>query len=177
MKEHRFQGESSLVRIREKRDSDHALLITLRTNLEIQSSLASRAFNSSDIEAQDWIERADSDTSRLFGIIERADNGTAIGFIQIFDWNHPTSPPQLGIAISPQFQGKKFGSSAITLAMQILSSIGVKELELEVRDDNKKAWDLYARLGFVHVNSYSLQVFDGRSILHRLRIDLDEYLG
>lgn len=175
VKVQKFLGESPSVRIREKRKSDDGLLIALRTDKEIQSALAAQTFSNSEIDAQNWIGRATGDTSRFFGVVETTETEIAVGFIQIFEWDNPDSIPQLGIAISHQFQGNNYGASTIALAMRMLRLKGAKYLQLEVREDNKRAYDLYARLGFEHVNSRFIRVFDGQAMLHRLVIDLDSH--
>ena len=175
MKVQSFQGESPLVRIRERRKSDDELLINLRTDIEIQSALAAQTFSNSEIDAQNWIGRATGDTSRLFGVVETIETEIAIGFIQIFEWNNPDSIPKLGIAISHQFQGNNYGASTVALALRMLRLMGAKYLQLEVREDNKRAYNLYVKLGFEKVNSRFIQVFDGQVMLHRLVIDLDRH--
>ncbi len=175
MKVHKFQGQSVSVRIREKRESDDELLIAMRTDREIQSALAAQTFSNSVVDAQNWIERATGDTSRLFGVVETIETEIVVGFIQIFEWDNPDSIPQLGIAISHQFQGNNYGASTIALAMRMLRLMGAKYLQLEVREDNKRAYNLYAKLGFEHVNSRFMRVFDGQAMLHRLVIDLDSH--
>ncbi len=175
MKVQKFQGESASVRIREKRKSDNELLIALRTDREIQSALAAQTFSNSEVDAKNWIGRATGDTSRLFGVVETIETELAIGFIQIFEWDNPESIPQLGIAISHQYQGKNYGVSTIALVMRILRLMGAKYLQLDVRDNNKRAYNLYVRLGFEHVSSHFIRAFDGQAMLHRLVIDLDNH--
>lgn len=97
--------------------------------------------------------------------------GKIAGWCVSFLWKRSRTPwgRIYGLAISPQFQGRKLGQLLLTHAIDRLRERGIKTIVLEVRIDNVAAVKLYKKFGFAPCrnieNFYGAGIHASRMIL------------
>ncbi len=86
---------------------------------------------------------------RYFSDVVEVD-GKIAGWCVSFLWKRSRTPwgRIYGLAVSPGFQGRKFGQLLLTHAIDRLREKEIKTVVLEVRTDNAAAIKLYTKLGF-----------------------------
>ena len=77
--------------------------------------------------------------------------GKIAGWCVSFLWKRSRTPwgRIYGLAVSPHFQGRKFGQLLLTNVIDRLREKEIKTIVLEVRRDNVAAIKLYKKFGFV----------------------------
>jgi ribosomal protein S18 acetylase RimI-like enzyme len=63
--------------------------------------------------------------------------------------------------VVPQYRGRRLGEALIARAAQSLQQRGGSELSLTVTEANKRAVELYERLGFVKTKVFDAFVWEG----------------
>jgi len=98
--------------------------------------------------------------------------GKIAGWCVSFLWKRSRTPwgRIYGLAVSPHFQGRKFGQLLLTHAIERLGEKGMKTIVLEVRTDNVAAIKLYKKFGFAHCRNiedfYGAGIHASRMILN-----------
>jgi [ribosomal protein S18]-alanine N-acetyltransferase len=65
------------------------------------------------------------------------------------------------VVVAPQARGRRFGERMVRAAQAAASKLGLKRINLEVRQDNTPARALYAKLGYVEAASLPGYYEDG----------------
>ena len=105
-------------------------------------------------------------------------NGEIVGYsgvMYILEDAHVTN-----IAVSPEFQGRNYGSSLLFALIAEALKHGSKNLTLEVRVSNKPAQKLYTNFGFMPVGirkGYYQENNEDAMIMWAYDIDSDQYRG
>ena len=75
---------------------------------------------------------------------------TVIGWCDITSLNRPvfSHVGSLGIGVLKDFRGHGIGKALMKTALELASQKGLTRIELTVREDNKRAFELYKKLGF-----------------------------
>lgn len=93
-----------------------------------------------------WVNEKLNQNATIFSMIEKS-TGNFIGNFEFMDIEEGSS--EIGICITPKYQNKHFGKEAmlsmIEYGFQILK---LKEINLTVYSTNKRAINLYKKLGF-----------------------------
>lgn len=95
----------------------------------------------------------------------------------IFSPETPGHPPMVGIAITPDQQGKGFGAIAMVEAIQLLRNMGFSRIRLSVRLDNPRAKNLYESLGFTTVSRGTHTNFQGTYLSETMELHLENWNG
>lgn len=143
--------------------SENTLVATSMEDLEILSELHSQIFKSDTASSLSFLKSSCNSSNILS--FKYMWEGTIIGlchatiedsFISIFS-----------LGISPDFQGKHHGK---TMMLQLLHKLSFynKPITLEVSSENKKAFQLYERLGFVITSQFNYFIGDTKEILEQL---------
>jgi len=145
-----LRGETTMLRAPE--DSDDGVLAALRNDLTIQRLLLGRPRPNSLVRVREWVSRLASDPASLFFVIASAEDGSAVGFLQITHMDPIDGIGRLGIAVHPDSARRGHGRAAIRLVGPYLRDVfGLRKIVLDVRADNAAALNLYRSLGFREV--------------------------
>jgi diamine N-acetyltransferase len=138
-----------IVCLRPWRESDINFLGELRNDVAIQSQLLSRVRGSSRVQIHDWIQKFSSSNDRLFFVIARCQDNEPVGFVQVTEIDYIDRRGELGICIGRQYQGRRYGTEAVSLISTYLAKHwNYRKLYLRVRSDNFRAYHLYQASGF-----------------------------
>lgn len=139
---------------------DYPTLVSMRRDRSIQADLGAEHFSSSVRDAYGWIRRALSDPRRRLFVIRPHRSRSAVGFLQVFRWEQGPIP-LLGLAVHREHQGQGHGRAALESALEVVSAVGAKAVELHVLETNEKAIRLYTRVGFTESSRWIGQSFAG----------------
>jgi diamine N-acetyltransferase len=133
-------------------EKDLAPLMELRNDVALQGDLLSSPRGSSLAATREWVTRRTLPEGALFFVIARAEDGGAVGFIQL-EHVHPVHRhAHLGVALSRTARGVGHGSAAVRLLERHAHDVlGVRKVLLEVKSSNARAVALYERLGYQRV--------------------------
>jgi RimJ/RimL family protein N-acetyltransferase len=75
-----------------------------------------------------------------------------VGWCDVLPFERPTLAHGgvLGIGLAPEHRGRGIGKALLAATLEHARAAGLTRIELTVREDNKRAIALYAKLGFVH---------------------------
>ena len=98
---------------------------------------------------RDWVRGKLAAGVPIFSMIERA-TGRFIGNIEFMD--RTDAAAELGIAITAARQEKRFGREAIRRMLEYgFETLGLREITLNVFEENARARHVYERCGFIAV--------------------------
>ncbi len=156
-------GEKVILRALNKEDISK--ILEIHNNLEIKKSAMFHPFPVSIEQDIEWFEKISEDKSNkfvYFSIIEKESNDFA-GYTSLRNINWINRNCYFGITILPSMQGKGFGKEATSLMIDFaFNKLNLHKILLEVISDNKKAIELYKKLGFLEEGILKEQFyFDG----------------
>ena len=124
-------------------------------------SLKNRIFTYDD--ELEWIKNKLLNNSLIFSMIEKESN-RFIGNIELMEINNNIG--ELAICITPTMQNKHYGHEAIERFIKYcFEELGLNNVELSVYSHNKKAINLYEKLGFVEYRrEINIGTYNGQSI-------------
>lgn len=100
--------------------------------------------------------------SKFFAVID--ESGFMFAYFGMKEINRFTSTSKLGIVMEPSFVSKGFGYSIMKLFLDYyFNKLNMKRMVLEVNEWNKRAINLYEKLGFRYYGDY-MQKFENQSI-------------
>ena len=76
------------------------------------------------------------------------DDARIVAYGMLRGWDEGYEVPSLGIAVHPQWRGKKYGELLMHFLHAAARSRGAKKIRLKVYTRNTAAVQLYARLGY-----------------------------
>ncbi|WP_052339559.1 GNAT family N-acetyltransferase [Gorillibacterium massiliense] len=130
------------IRLRKASLDDLALLIRL----------ASEGFDMEAEEASEYVKRTLLDTKETYYVVEA--DGESIGSLRISPYNDGVFI--FGFSVLPEFRGRGYGRTALTVVIDLYRAKGIRHFLLEVATDNDRALGLYESVGFrsKNVNDY-----------------------
>lgn len=100
--------------------------------------------------------------SKFFAVID--ESGFMFAYFGMKEINRFTSTSKLGIVMEPSFVSKGFGYSIMKLFLDYyFNKLNMKRMVLEVNEWNKRAINLYEKLGFRYYGDY-MQKFENQAI-------------
>jgi RimJ/RimL family protein N-acetyltransferase len=130
-------------------ERDLAPLTELRNDVALQGDLLASPRGSSLSATREWVTRRMAPEGALFFVIARAEDGGAVGFVQLEGLHPIHRHAHLGVALSRAARGVGHGSAAIRLLERHAHDVlGVRKILLEVKSSNTRAVTLYERLGY-----------------------------
>jgi RimJ/RimL family protein N-acetyltransferase len=133
-------------------EKDLVPLMELRNDVALQGDLLSTPRGSSLSATREWVTRRTLPEGALFFVIARAEDDSAVGFIQLENVHPIHRHAHLGVALSRAARGVGHGSAAIRLLERHAHDVlGVRKVLLEVKTSNTRAVTLYERLGYERV--------------------------
>ena len=142
--------EGKRVRLREVRESDLPLLVSLRNDLDTQgwSQTLPPDYTYNVYKKQYEEETFSFKRNRARFIIETLDTGEAAGNVSYYSYN-PRRGVTVGIAIAKQFWSAGLAYDALEVLLRFLfEELGVRVVRLWTTGSNEKAIALARRSGF-----------------------------
>jgi ribosomal protein S18 acetylase RimI-like enzyme len=87
-----------------------------------------------------------------------------------FVWNVHSAEPTFGLGVADAYHRKGLGSRLMDRVLEAAQSLGLKKIYLTVVQDNRVAWQMYARRGFSRYGEF-VDERDGLAY-YRMAIDL-----
>ena len=130
---------------------DLPILQSLRNDFRLQQQLMALSRPNSIEQVKEWLANRTKSSDSVFFVIATKQSDRAIGYLQVVQIDSFNGSGRFGICISPEEQGKGYGSEAITLVESYLRDVlRLRKLVLEVLANNR-ARHLYSKLGFTEV--------------------------
>jgi RimJ/RimL family protein N-acetyltransferase len=143
-------GEKVLLRAIEEKDIDFFCAIRNNPLLQVLLMITPRPQTREQIV--EWITKTGHDPQRLMFVIVDRFSEVTVGYLQLTSLNATHGTCELGICVSPEFQGKGFGTEAMELLDRIASDFyKVRKFVLRVVSVNEPAIRLYRKIGFREV--------------------------
>ncbi|AFY94666.1 GNAT family N-acetyltransferase [Chamaesiphon minutus] len=160
--------EASLIRLRQPEDSDLALMVAMRNNLELQAMLMSLPRASNNQRVRDWLNHHLNNPQSIFFIIAEITTDLPCGYIQVTNIDFVHRHGELGICIDSSYQGKGYGKQAINAIEQYTQEIfNLRKLTLKVLEKNQVAIHLYETLTYQKIGIYQ-EHFYNQGTLHNV---------
>ena len=147
--------ETSLIRLRPPLSEDLDLLISLRNDLDLQTSLMSLPRANTDRKVKDWLHERLTNPEIIFFTIAELSNNKACGYIQINNIDFINRFGELGICLHSSCRGKYYGRDSILSIEQYVKEIfNIKKIVLKVLEKNNIAIALYEKLTYRKIGVY-----------------------
>lgn len=104
--------------------------------------------NFTELDCEIWFMNISHYKKRYFAVKKKKDD-RLIAFIGLKNYNPILKKSVLGIVFDPAYSSKGYGFKAMNMLLDYyFNSLKFSELDLEVNDFNKRAINLYKKLGF-----------------------------
>lgn len=127
-----------------------------KSDRELSELILSDFSKTSKDESEKWISKNTSDPNqRLFGLIINESELIGIGRLMFIDFTAKTC--ELGIYIgNKNHRGLGLGKSFLNLLVShAFINLGLRKINLKVREDNFNAVSLYEKLGFINEGKFN----------------------
>lgn len=143
-------------------ENDLPALQFMRNNIRLQRQLMTQPRGNSLDQVKDWLATRTRSTDGLFFVIACKSSDQAAGYIQIVGMDILSGSGRLGICVAPEFQGKGYGSEAITLLEDYLRDVfRFRKLTLEVLKENAIAIGMYTKHGYIEAGCLREHYYNG----------------
>jgi RimJ/RimL family protein N-acetyltransferase len=140
-------------RLRPLQRTDLARSIEWRNDATTRDAVLGYKFPVTEKMEEGWYDRILADTGghRASFAVEDAADGMHVGFVHLSDIDWSSRSAHFGVVIGDrERQNRGIGSEATELAMIYgFETLNLDRIELRVVEGNRRARDIYARLGFV----------------------------
>lgn len=122
---------------RDVRDDDLPMLFELRRDLVLQALLLTVPDATDDASLLSWIARRQNDAGGMFRVVENAENGDAIGYVQISNVHRRNRVGYAGLCLAARARGRGLGQATLAHLIDVAAGeLGLVKLLSEVRADN-----------------------------------------
>jgi RimJ/RimL family protein N-acetyltransferase len=152
---------------RDVRDDDLPMLFALRRDLALQALLLTVPDATDDASLRSWIERRQNEAGGMFRVVEDAQNGDAIGYVQISNVHRRNRVGYAGVCLAASARGRGLGQATLAKLIEVSrDELGLVKLLSEVRTDNFTALRYNLLLGFTIVGTLRKHFVDDSGTAH-----------
>lgn len=141
--------------------NDLSFLVKWRNDVEITSTLGGNRFFVSNLREESWIRNSENDRTSVRLIIEDLETSSPLGLVNLTSISWINRSAEFSIFIGEkQCQGKGAGHSASKLMLEYaFNELNLERVYLYALEDNKRAIELYKKLGFIQEGCLINSVF------------------
>ncbi|MDU3687499.1 MAG: GNAT family protein [Anaerococcus hydrogenalis] len=119
--------------------------------------------NFSQIDCEVWFMNVNIYRKRYFAV-KKIEDDSFIAFIGLKNYNPILRKSELGIVFDPKYTSKGYGYKAMKILLDYyFNDLKFYELYLDVNDFNKRAFNLYDKLGFKKTGK-TVEIFENQEI-------------
>lgn len=172
-----IEYDTKIYQIRLIDQNDSEFLISLRNDPDVYENLGNHVFLNSIIQ-EDFINSISrSDESKYF--IFKNEKNERVGLVRITDIDRVHRSACVGADICKEFRGKSLARAIYKAIFKIVFDIwGLNRAWLLVLEDNKKAYELYKKVGFIEEGRYRKARFKNGKFVDYILMGIlrDEYI-